>query len=281
MRDIKQHNCDVFKEAWRKVKGEKCSFWGAAVLLTLISLGGFSILGLIILFGQAVFSPHFIPLLIKNPLMILNTSITLSVGFLGTMLVYHIGQSLFEMFVLLPMRMGMRLIPLRQVAEKPVHALYVFKFFKWDYIWRFILLEVLLLIAIGIPGALGILAFCAPHTYHFSLALKVVSYAVGVLLYLLVLYQLVGYAFVNLLIIDRKVQPLAAMKLSLTAINKRWFCVFGILIVLGLALFVGAALLLVGLIWAAPFVQNAIAILYRDMLGIEGHDPATLKELRG
>ena len=172
----------------------------------------------------------------------------------------------------------MRLIPLRQVAEKPVHALFIFKFFQWDYIWRFILLEVLLLIVIAIPGALGVLAFCAPYTYHFSLALKTISYAVGALLYLFVLYQLVGYTFVNLLIIDRKIHPWAAMKLSLSAIHKRWFCIFGTLIVLGFALIIGTALLLVGLIWAAPFAQNVIAILYRNMLGIEGHDPVTLCE---
>jgi len=183
------------------------------------------------------------------------------------------------MFVFLPMRIGFQLIPLRRAADKNVSALYVFKFFQWRYIWRFAFLIFFISIMVGVPMGLGAFLICIGHfIYHLSMPLLILSDVVGALLVLLAIYLSVCYLFSSQLIIDRKMNPWCAMQTSRAAISKRWFCVFGTLVWLFALLFVSTALLLVGLIWTMPYTFNVIAILYRDMLGIEGKDPVTLCE---
>ena len=268
----------VFREALKKTKGMKRHFWAAVVLFTTITLGGFCVLGIILLVGQMVYMPDFLTLFHANSSFFLNPGFYIPTGMLGFFLAYHISQALYEMLVLLPLRMGIRLIPLRRVADKSVHALFIFKFLTWKYICRFIILDILVVLAIAIPVGLGVLFFCLPHVYSFAMGLKVASYIVGVLFYLLALYLAVAYTFVNLIIIDRDVQPWTAMRISRQVISKKWFCIFGTLIFLSIVLTIATLLFLVGLIWAVPFSQNVIAILYRNMLGIEGKDPVSLKE---
>ena len=272
-----QASC-VFKEAWRKVKGMKRHFWASVMLFATIGLGGFCVLGIILIAGQVVYMPNLLQLFHGSSMFYTDPTFFVPAGMLVCVLVYHFAQALFEMFVLLPMRMGVRLIPLRRVADKPVHALFVFKYFTWKYIWRFIVLHVLIVLVVGIPTAVGVLLFCLPTTYHLGTALTVGSYIMGVLLYLFALYLLVSYVFVNCLVIDRDIHPWEAMGLSRNAVGKKWFCIFGTLIYLGILLLAATLLLLVGLIWVVPFTQNVIAILYRNMLGIEGKDPVSLKE---
>lgn len=271
----------VFREAWKKVTGIKRHFWASVVLFTMIALGGFCLLGVILMAGKAIYMPHLVLLLYTDPTLLMSPKFLIPVGMIGFVLAYHIAQVIFDVLVLLPMRMGIRLIPLRRVADKSVNALFVFKYFSWKYIMRFIALNVLVVLMIGIPIVLGSFLFCVPHLYPLAMGLKVLSYIVGILFYLLALYLTVGYTFVNVLIIDRDIHPWTAMMLSREAVNKRWFCVFGTLVFLGIVLTIATLLFLVGLIWAVPFSQNVIAILYRNMLGIEGKDPVSLNEAAG
>jgi hypothetical protein len=277
MSDVNGHCSGVFKEAWHKVKGMKHHFWGGVMLFTLIGLGGFSLLSLILVFGQMVYFPSLVHLMQVNPMIVMTLKYTaLPLGLLVCFLLYHIGQTLLEVFLLLPMRMGVRLIALRRIADKSIHALYVFKYLKWHYIWRFAVLEVLVVLAIGIPAGIGLSLFCLPTTLHFAMGLKVLSYVVGVLFVAFALYLFVSYFFVSFAIIDRNISPWGAMELSRKAISKRWFCIFGTLIALLVIIVISAIPLFIGLFWTIPFSQNVIAILYRNMIGIEGNDPVSL-----
>ena len=121
--------------------------------------------------------------------------------------------------------------------------------------------------------------FALPHTLHLvSLTQIIICFAAGAILLLISLYLFVGYLFASYAIIDRDISPWKAMELSRKAISKRWFFILGTIIWVAIVLIVSAILLVVGLIWTVPYVQNIFAILYRDMIGIEGKDPVTLKE---
>src|SRR3989338_5958597 len=157
----------VLKEAWHKLKGMKTVFWSGFLLFALIAIGGFSVLGFVALIGHVISAPHVLWLLASNPSVLLETSFALPIGLIVCLTFYYLAQGLFEMFALLPMRMGLRLIPLRRAVDKSIHPLFVFKFFTWHYIGRFIWLQVLVALMVGVPGVLGLILFCIPSAYHF------------------------------------------------------------------------------------------------------------------
>lgn len=268
--------CGVFKEAWQKVKGVKGSFWGGATLVSLVAFGGMGMLGLLFLMVQVIHLPQFIALFKANPAFYMDPAFVLPASITISLMLYHIAQALFEMFLMMPMRMGLRLIILRHAANKPIRAVYSFEFLHWKFIWRFILLNVLVALMVGIPAALGFLSCVFINTFHLIGYGKIIAVVVGILFLLLALYFAVSYAFVNFGIIDRTESVWQVMEMSRKAIGKRWFCMFGTLIWLAIVMIIGTLLLLIGLIWAVPYVQNVIAILYRNMAGIEGRDPVTL-----
>lgn len=272
--------CGVFKEAWKKLKGMKRYFWSSVMLFTMTGLGGFCILGLIIMAGQVIYMPGLLQLVFADPAALLTPMLVIPTAMWGFLLLYHLAQALFEMFVLMPMRMGIRLIPLRHVAGKSIHPLFAFKYFSWKYIWRFILLDVLVILAVGIPIALGGVLFCLPTMFGLGLAASIALKIVGVLFYLLALYLYVSYVFVSLLIIDRDIHPCLAMKLSRQAVAKKWFCIFGTLVMLGVIITISMIPFFIGLFWSIPYAQNVLAILYRNMLGIEGKDPVSVCEAK-
>src|SRR5579864_4145273 len=110
------HCCHALKEAWQKVHGMKRAFWGALSLLTLISVGGSTVLGIILYFGKSAYLPHLADRVHQNPLFFMDPHFVLPIGMLGCFLVYHIMQTLFQSLIMLPMFMGMRLVALRKVV---------------------------------------------------------------------------------------------------------------------------------------------------------------------
>lgn len=278
MSDKSHPGCSVLSEAWYKVKGMKGAMWGSIFLFAVISMGGFALLAWFFAIGERLFAPELVQRFFADPMTIFDPQLILPVGALGVAGLYYLAHAVFEMLVLLPMRMGIRLIPLRRAVDKSVSALFIFKFLTWRYIWRFIILEFFITLMVGIPGTLSFLFFSMPQMHHLVAGLQITCVIAGALFGLFTVYFLVCYLFANLLIIDRKVSPWCAMEMSRQVISKRWFCVFGAIIWMGIALLIGAALLGIGLIWAIPYVQNVVALLYARMMGIEGHDPVTLSE---
>ena len=248
--------CSVFKEAWEKLKGMKRYFWSSVMLFTMTGLGGFCLLGLIVMIGQVTFMPGLLQLIFSDPAALLTPMLVVPAAMWGFLLIYHLAQACFEMFVLLPMRMGIRLIPLRHIAGKSIHPLFTFKYFCWKYIWRFILLDVLVILAVGIPVAIGGVLFCLPNMLAWGLAASIAFKIVGIAFYLLALYLYISYTFVNLLIIDRDIHPCEAMKLSRSAITQRWFCVFGTILLLGVIITISMIPFCIGLFWSIPYAQT-------------------------
>lgn len=272
--------CSSLKEAWKKVHGVKKAIWGATALFILICAGGSSILSWILMTGEHLFMPHFVGITHRNfEILLVNMAFNDSFKFTGVALLYYVAVISFEIFILLPMRFGVLLIPIRRAIDKHVSPLFIFKFFHWHYIMKFIWLECLLMLIVGIPGTLAVLTYCLKSLYPMSMAIQITGIILCVLFSALTLYLAIAYLFAGQIIIDRDVTAWQAMKISRKTVTKRWFGVFFTLIWLGVTLFVSAALLMIGLIWTVPYVFNVVGVLYRDMVGIEGKDPATQFEL--
>lgn len=95
---------------------------------------------------------------------------------------------------------------------------------------------------------------------------------VGIGLVLLIIpgiYLAVCLSFAMPLVVEKNMSPMQAIKTSRKVVHHKWFSFAGFLL-LGLVVgFVGVLALLVGLVWAAPLVTLAWALVYRDVFGVE------------
>lgn len=83
------------------------------------------------------------------------------------------------------------------------------------------------------------------------------------------IYLLVGFMMSYQLMADKNLSIVESLKISLKAITKKWFPMFGFMLLSAVVMIAGAIPLGIGLIWAIPLVNLAYGILYRDMFGVE------------
>lgn len=83
------------------------------------------------------------------------------------------------------------------------------------------------------------------------------------------IYLLVSYFFTILLILDRKMNFWQAMETSRKIVTKRWFSVFGFIIVLLLINLGGMLLLGIGMLVTGPLSACAMVAAYDDIIGVE------------
>ncbi len=92
---------------------------------------------------------------------------------------------------------------------------------------------------------------------------------VGIILLIIPgIYLAVGYCMTMPLIVDRNLSPWQALETSRKAVTKRWFQFFGLLLVVGLLVFVSALPLGIGLIWTLPWAINVVGVVYRRVFGV-------------
>jgi len=82
------------------------------------------------------------------------------------------------------------------------------------------------------------------------------------------IYLAVGYCMTMPLIVDRSLSPWQAMETSRKVVTKRWFQFFGLLLAVGLLVFVSALPLGIGLIWSLPWAMNVVGVVYRRVFGV-------------
>ncbi len=100
--------------------------------------------------------------------------------------------------------------------------------------------------------------------------LMMLMITVGLLLLIVPgIYLIFSYILVLPLIVEKGMSPWQAMETSRKAINRCWFKVFWLQLILGCTLIGSAFLLGFGLIWTLPMCILAAAILYREIFGIE------------
>lgn len=100
--------------------------------------------------------------------------------------------------------------------------------------------------------------------------LMMVLIMIGFLLLILPgIYLSIAYLLAMPLVVEKNLGPWQALEASRKAISKRWFAVFGFVIVLTLINIVAAIPLTIGLIWTLPMSLIAYGILYRNVFGVE------------
>jgi uncharacterized membrane protein len=81
------------------------------------------------------------------------------------------------------------------------------------------------------------------------------------------IYLAVGYIFVPALVIDKKLDFWPAMEVSRQVVQKHWWTIFGLAIVLALIVIAGFIACLVGVIIALPVATAALMYAYEDLFG--------------
>ncbi len=103
--------------------------------------------------------------------------------------------------------------------------------------------------------------------------LTTIFVAAGLLLLLVPgIYLAVSYVFVMPLIVDRRMDFWQALEASRKVATKRWFRLFGFLLLVLLVNLAGALAALVGLLVSVPVSFGAVAALYDEAVGIESVD---------
>ncbi len=90
-----------------------------------------------------------------------------------------------------------------------------------------------------------------------------------ILLVLPAIYLIVSYIFTYTLIVDKGLDIWDAMELSRKTVTKQWFRFFGLALVSGVIVFVGAIPFGVGLIWALPTIYISYGLLYHRLFDDE------------
>jgi hypothetical protein len=110
------------------------------------------------------------------------------------------------------------------------------------------------------------------------------SQLLTVLIFAVLIYIFIAYVFSSFIIIDRRTGFWQAMETSRKVVNRRWFSVFGLLMLLALLILPGFVLLIfmqnafailvvfAGLLVIIPLSGLTIAVAYREIFGLRGSD---------
>ncbi|MGH1540196.1 MAG: hypothetical protein ACRBHB_07220 [Arenicella sp.] len=83
------------------------------------------------------------------------------------------------------------------------------------------------------------------------------------------IYLSVAYLMAMPLLVEKNMGIWEALETSRKSITKRWFKHFGFLLLTSLIALIAMLPLGIGLIWAAPMLMIAYAVLYRNMFGVD------------
>lgn len=158
----------------------------------------------------------------------------------GAELAMFYGLQLVQVIVVMPIAMGMMMVMLKHTVGVKAQVGEIFKHF--DKTIPLFITYILMVIAVLI----GFLLFIIPGIY-LAVALWMSFF----------------------LVVEKDMGPIEALNTSRKAISKKWFSMFGFMIVSSIVMMLGALALGIGLIWTVPLVSLAYAYAYRDMFGVE------------
>lgn len=220
----------IFGEAWEKTVGVKGRFWGAFILIFIIT----------IVLTSIAFGIDFL---------VLGVPDTTSENAMATSPhpVANIIQMIFSIFITTPLFAGLLMLSIKHCVGITVPASSVFNYFSyWKKLWVYpvVMTGITLVQTLDI----GILSFIA---------------------FLLMLFLAVTYFMFIPLIADKNLPIMEALESSRKTIFHHWFKMLWFLILIGLIMIASGLTLGIALIWTLPWVYNAIAILYRNMFGVQ------------
>jgi len=228
---------DVLREAWERINGYKGIILGASVVAYI-----------------GVFLINFVFGFIGG--MLMGASGSPIAGIIVNMLVSILGGMLAY-----PLLSGVILMGIRRSADQPFEFATLF-----SCLGQFVplmLTALLMNLVIYVPmGVLGVIAALVSGN-----SLTVIGLA-GFVGLIYAVYIGVSYTLAMPLVFERGLSPWQALETSRKAINQRWFKVFGLLLLIGIAMTIGSIPLLIGLIWVIPLSIVAVGVLYRTVFGV-------------
>ncbi len=246
----------IIAEAWKKTKGVKASFWGGTALNILVCMVFVSLLFSILVSAgdKAIIHGH-----------LMGIKITSQLLWFIPFLIIFIGS----FFVILPMFSGMLMIGIYRVIDHPHKATLVFKYFRYRY--QLFMAFVVYQIIVGGLTVLGNYLANLSNTqalagnHDLSIGLMIAS----ICCFLVYLYFFVSYLLYVPLIVEKKLLGWRALRTSRQAIYYHWFKIFALQVLMFIILVLSVIPFAIGLIWSIPMLNNAFAILYREIFGIE------------
>lgn len=152
----------------------------------------------------------------------------------------QISSQLLSMFITLPLGAGLFMICLKHSVGAPIRAELVVKYYNKAVPLFLTTLLMYLLVVIGF------VLFIVPG-----------------------LYLMVAFMYAIPLVVEKNMTPWQALNTSRKVMTRKFLGFMGFYFLSILVLILGMLALFVGLIWALPIASLAMAILYRDVFGIE------------
>jgi hypothetical protein len=245
-------NVDVlFNEAWKRVRGAKATYWGAVLISILINVAAMSIVAGIIAIITYIINGS---LDLQDP----ETKHYLSMG------------SNLVTFLLYPLLIGIYYLGIRWTSDQPIQTNMIFEPFKrffhilGTFLLTYICTMLVIFVGIFIFGLLKELADA--HELNFLLYFATV---IGIITFFAALYVYFGFLFAPVLVFEKKMGILAAIKASFLGFSQHWFKIFILYIAMTLLIIVSAIPVFIGYIWTIPMGINLFGILYRTIFGVE------------
>jgi len=219
------------RSAWHHVAGFKAVAWGGTGFYILISVGISLVAGLIfgLLLGalglpadnaaQPGFNPAF--LVSEAMRVVLNLLIT---------------------FFTAPLIVGQIMLAVRHLRQTPENNVYcLFNYFKWRYMWRFFMINIILFLLIFACIFVGALLFSAgtllpQHITAVSYILTGVAIAGLIVFFLVIIYLAISLQFSQLLIGDKNFQILPSVTTALRVVCQNFWRIIAVFLLCGLIL---------------------------------------------
>lgn len=222
---------ESIKDAWRNTYGVKGSFWAALVITAVIMLG----INLV---------QHLMK--IYNPPLVWPVSlISLVVNFL--------------------LQMGAIYMGIRRAQVLPINYKMVFYTFNWTLASKLIA-TYCLQILIMIPFVVLIVLWLMLPEYLFVPGKFIIRGVLLALTFIAIIYVALRMMFALLLIVDKSVYPVTAIKSSFKMTRNNVLALFYTLFLEMLIFIVSCIPLGIGLIWTLPFSFVLLGTLYRQLL---------------
>lgn len=246
---------DTVRTAWQQVAGFKALAWGGTGFYILISVGISLVAGLIfgLLLGalglpaENAAQPGFNPAFLASEAMriLLNLLIT---------------------FFTAPLIVGQVMLAVRHLRQTPETNVYcLFNYFKWRFMWRFFMINIILFFLVFSCIFVGALLFSAgtllpQHIAIVSHILLGLAIAGLIVFFLVLIYLAISLQFSQLLIGDKNFQVLASVSTALRVVRQNFWRI--------IAVFLLCALILLPIVLAFTAVTLGFEAIHLHWLGL-------------
>lgn len=247
---------ETIKEAWTNTRGFKGKCWLSILILMIVGIGTE-------ILSHAVSPGGLEGLLAQyaHPPAPLNLSPS-------GLIIQIIGKFIYYLLVF-----GLVYMAIRRTKNLPISMGMFFSTFKYPRYFQIIgwyLIKFLLVIACIIPLYIpSLLAIFLPHTNLLKLITGIL-YLFGLILVLVgvIYYIALRLSMTTFAILDKGLNPIAAMKLSYSATKGNALRIFAIYLMILLFILISIIPLGIGLIWSIPFAYLVYPAIYRRLVGI-------------